>query len=565
MAMQNRRRDILHLLLVIGVLLLANVLAGRLYTRWDLTKEKRFTLTPATKELLRKIDKPVKVSVYLEGKDLPEGIRSLQKATREMLQDFRSLSGGKVSFVLVDIQQIKNEEKKEQLKNNLVNLGLFPTNLQVNAEQGYREQLIFPGLVMHSGEQEIAVTLLENQLSFGTQGSLNNSINFLEYKLAGALQKLQLKKSPLVAFDIGHGELNPEHLDELVQTLNSQQYSVAGTDISLGPLLASQIDILVFAKPTQPFSEADKFKIDQYIMQGGKVLWLVDGAIASLDSFGNRPSIFAVDMPLDITDLLFRYGVRINTDLVEDLYCNPIPIMEDQGGGAKPILFPWVFHPILVTKGNHPIVKNLDPVAVKFASSMDTVGARGIKKTVLLSTSSSSRAVLTPFEIFLEGAKTQPEPGLFNRQDIPLAVLLEGKFSSAFASRMNASYDTILAQSSLPFRPGSPENRMIVISDGDIAANETDANGNPLPLGYYKYTREVFANRDFVLNCIEYLLDNSGLLEARNRETKMRLLDKTKVNDQKMLWQIILLGGPLLLLGIFAVAYNTRRSRRFTS
>jgi ABC-2 type transport system permease protein len=561
----HRNRALLHLVLVLAGIIVFNILTSMVFVRWDLTKEKRYTLTPATKQLLKDLDSPVTVEVFLDGKELPAGIRSLQKATREILQDLRSVSNGKLNFVFVDINKIRDASKKENLQKNLAQLGLFPTNLQVSAEQGYREQLIYPGLVMRKDAVEIAVTILENQMSFGAQGSLDNSISLLEYKLAAALQKLHMKRPPLVVFSQGHGELKPVQLSDLVQTLGTQQYRMAVADLRESILPPDEVDVLVIAKPSRPFAEAEKFKIDQYVMHGGKVLWLLDGAIASLDSFGSSPSIFSVDMPLNLTDLLFRFGVRVNADLVQDLYCNPIPIMEDHGGGAKPILFPWVFHPILRSDNDHPIVRNLDPVAGKFASSIDTIRSAGIEKTILLSTSEYSRTVKMPFEIFLQGAKEKPEPSLFNKQDIPVAVLLEGKFPSGFSALMDDNYRGILSDAGLSFKSASDDNRMIVISDGDIAANELDASGNPLPLGYYKYTRETFANRDFLLNSIEYLLDNSGLLEARNRETRMRLLDKTKVGDQKTLWQIILLGGPLIVLGIFAVVYNGRRKRKYAA
>lgn len=561
----HRNRSLLHLLLVLLAVVAVNALASRLYLRWDLTREKRYTLTDATRQLLKGLDSPVTVEVFLEGKDLPAGIRSLQKATREMLQDFRSVSGGKVNFIFVDINRIRDTGKRENVQRNLAELGLFPTNLQVSAEQGYREQLIYPGLVMRKDSIEIAVTILENQMSFSAQGALDNSISLLEFKLASALQKLLMDRPPLVVFSQGHGELKPVQLSDLVQTLGAQQYRVAIADLQESILPPDEVDILVLAKPSRPFGEIEKFRIDQFIMHGGKVLWLLDGAIASLDSFGNRPSIFAVDMPLNLTDQLFRYGVRVNADLVQDLYCNPIPLLEDRGGGARPILFPWVFHPILLPYADHPIVKNMDPVAAKFASSIDTIRTPGIEKTILLATSEYSRTVRMPFEIFLAGAREKPEPALFNKQDVPAAVLLEGEFPSAFSALMNDNLRTVLAETGIAFRPKSSDNRMIVISDGDIAANELDASGNPMPLGYYKFSRETFANRDFLLNCIEYLMDNSGLLEARNRETRMRLLDKTKVEDQKAMWQILLIGGPLLLLGVFAVAYNGHRSRRFAA
>jgi ABC-2 type transport system permease protein len=560
----HRNRSLLYLLLVLVGILVVNVLASRLYVRWDLTKEKRYTLTPATKQLLKDLDQPVTVEVFLEGKDLPVGIRLLQRATREMLQDFRAISGGKVNFVFVDINRIRDAEKRNILQRNLFELGIEQIRWPTGDAQEYREVLIYPGLVMRMDSIELAVTIHEGQTGYFTQSALDRSISLIEYKLASALQKLAMERPPVVVFSQGHGELEPVFLSDFVQTLGGQKYRIAIADLKESILPPDVVDILILAKPSRPFGDAERFKIDQFIMHGGKVLWLLDGAIASLDSFGNRPSIFSVGMPLNLTDQLFRYGIRVNHDLVQDMYCNQIPMLEGQGSGIRTTFFDWVFHPIVYPANNHPIVKNMGSVALKFASSIDTIRVTGVDKTILLSTSKSSRTVNMPFEIFLAGARENPKPSLFNKKDIPVAVLLEGEFPSAFPI-MNDAMREILIDTDITFRRKSIENRMIIVSDGDIAANELNAQGSPLPLGFYKYTNKLFANRDFLLNSIEYLLDNSGLLEARNRETRMRLLDKTKVGDQKTLWQIILLGGPLFMLGIFAVVYNGRRKRKYAA
>jgi ABC-2 type transport system permease protein len=552
---------------VLAISLLAvlavNFASSFLYHRFDLTEEKRYTLTASTKKLLNGLDNTIDVEVYLTGKDLPAGIKILQNETRELLQEFRTNSKGKVTFHFFDISAIKNQQQREEFQTNLVKKGLKPTNLEVKTSSGYSEKLVFPGAMVKSNGKEIPVQILENQFSVGAQGSLNNSISFLEYKVANAIQKIERSHPPKIAFLQGHGELGIEPLQGFLETLASQSFQLDKIELDKDKLLNNNIDILIIAKPQDALNDYEKFLIDQYIMAGGKTMWLLDNVVCDLDSFKLAPSIVAVPRDLNLDDLLFRYGVRTEHNLVLDLYCNQIPIMESIGGSAQPKLFPWVFYPIAINKKNHPIVKNLDPVAFKFASSLDTLNNPEVKKTILLSTSTYSRLQPTPFQIFLEGAKQKPNPYLFNQKDIPLAVLLEGNFSSLFKNQYTADLQKLLAIQNVQFQPKSNANKMVVIADGDIASNDIDTKGVPLALGYDKYSRQLFANKDFLLNCVEYLIDDNNLIDARNREVKMRLLDKAKVLEQKTRWQLITFATPLILILIFGLIYNYRRKAKY--
>ncbi|HNM31747.1 MAG TPA: gliding motility-associated ABC transporter substrate-binding protein GldG, partial [Chitinophagales bacterium] len=487
----------------------------------------------------------------------------LQNETRELLQEFRNNSKGLVTFHFFDYNSIKNQKQREEFQMNLVKKGLRPTNLEVKSNSGYSEKLVFPGAVIKSNGREIPIQILENQFSSGAQGALNNSISLLEYKLANAIDKIIREHPPKVMFLQGQGELGVEPLQEFLKALAAQNFQLDKIELDKDKLLHNNIDVLVVAKPQKPFNEKEKFLIDQYVMNGGKVLWLLDNTIADLDSFKLAPSIVAVPRDLNIDDLLFRYGVRTDHNLVLDLYCNQIPIIESVGGNPQPKLFPWVFYPIAVSKNNHPIVKNLDPVAFKFTSSLDTLNNQSVKKTILLSSSNYARVQPTPFQIFLEGAKQKPNPYLFNQKNIPLAVLLEGNFTSLYKNQYTSDLQKLLEAQQITFKPKSNLNKMIVISDGDIASNDLEANGVPLALGYDKYTRQLYANKDFLLNSIEYLIDDNNLIDARNREVKMRLLDKAKVLEQKTKWQIITFSVPLILIAIFGFFYNQRRKRKY--
>lgn len=556
-------QSIKALAISLAIVFIVNLASSFLYHRFDLTEEKRYTLTSSTNKLLNGLDDNIEIEVYLTGKDLPAGIKILQNETRELLQEFRTNSKGKVTYHFFDINKIENQKQREDFQMELVKKGLRPTNLEVKSTSGFSEKLIFPGAVIKANGRQIPVQILENQFSAGAQGSLNNSVNFLEYKLANGIQKITMEHAPKVAFLQGHNELGIEPLQEFLKALSEQNFLINKMDLNEDKLLNNNIDVLIIAKPINAFKDYEKFLIDQYIMNGGKTMWLLDNIICDLDSFKLAPSIVAVPRDLNIDDQLFRYGVRTNHNLVLDLYCNQIPIIESVGGNPQTKLFPWVFYPIAVSKNNHPIVKNIDPVALKFCSSLDTLNNPNVRKTILLSTSSYSRMQPTPFQIFLEGAKQKPNANLFNLNNIPLAVLLEGNFQSLYKNQFTEDLQKALTAQNITFKPKSGTNKMIVISDGDIASNELDTKGVPLALGYDKYTRQMYANKDFLLNSVEYLIDENNLIAARNREIKMRLLDKAKVEESKTFWQVITFVIPLVILAIFGFVYSFLRKKKY--
>lgn len=552
--------------LAIGItgLFIILLISQKYNLRWDLTAEKRYTLTDASKNLLKNLNEEVSVTVYLEGNELPAGIKKIRNHTRDLLQDMRRVSNGKLLYSFVNINDIKDVKAKEALQKKLIEKGVLPVNLEVNSESGYSEKIIYPGAIIQQGDKELGLTILENQMIFGAQGALENSLNFLEYKVVNVIDKLQRNHVPSIAFLQGHGEVQVYLVSDFIETLGKQNYQVKKVEIGVDPLLDGKTDVLIVAKPTQPFSEEDKFIIDQYIMHGGKVLWLLDQVIADMDSFQIAPAIFSIPRTTNVSDLIFRYGARVNDDLVLDLYCAPVPIVEEIAGNPQPKLYPWVFYPMVRGDQNIPIVKNLDPVLLKFPSSIDTVKAEGIQKTVLLSTSQYSRTQTIPYQIFLEGARQKPQPALFNKKDIPLAILLEGPFKSHYAHRSTAPQRELLQKEGKEIlSQATSPTKMIVVGDGDVIVNETDPNGRPLPLGFYRITRETYANKDFLLNAVEYLMDQSGLIAARNRDISMRLLDKAKVQDQKSLWQFITVGLPVPLLLIFGWWFNRRRRKKF--
>ncbi|NNC94942.1 MAG: gliding motility-associated ABC transporter substrate-binding protein GldG [Chitinophagales bacterium] len=541
--------------LVVLLLIVVNVLSSKVYKRFDLTKEKRYSISNASKEVMKDLDDIVYVKVYLEG-EFPAGFVRLQNATRDLLNEMKAYAGSNLRYEFIDPLNVDNAEERKQIFDELTAKGLQPTNLQVKANDAYEERIIFPAALIYHKGREYPIQLLENQIGFSPDAALNNSVISLEYKFANAIQKLKRQKQPAIAFLEGHGELKGLQIADMVGTLRELKYDVSRINIKDQYKIPDRIDLAICAKPREAFSEKDLFILDQFVMRGGKMIWLFESVKAEMDSLRQKQMFIALNQELNLENLLFKYGVRINYDLIQNLeLVNPIPLIV----GNQTQLFPWFYFPLLISEGDHAISKNLDPVEGKFVSSIDTI-KNGIKKTVLLTSSNYSRAILTPARIHLGLLREKPSHELFNKKKLPVAVLLEGKFESFYKNYLDASFLQVIDTSdALDYREESDLNKMIVISDGDMIANEVRSNGSVYPLGYYKYTEQTFANKDFLINCIEYLLDDSGIIETRTKEIKLRLLDKVKVKEEKLMWQLLNVLLPLVILLIFGFAFNYRR------
>ncbi|MCW5907946.1 MAG: gliding motility-associated ABC transporter substrate-binding protein GldG [Chitinophagales bacterium] len=566
--MLNRSDALIRLGLVLVILVLANVVSHYAYFRWDLTAEKRYSISKPTKELVRKLNDVVIIKVYLGG-ELNAGFTRLKESTRNMLKEFQAYGGKNIEFEFIDPMAIENLEERKALITDLIQRGLAPTNLTTKSKTDTKQQLVFPGAMVVYGGREFPVNLLENQIGFSPQMVLNNSVILLEYKFANAIKKLTQYRPPRVGFIRGYGELNEAETTDIRQTLTILQYEVKDFDLVQNYYIPDRFDVIIIAKPQRAFDEKEKYKIDQYIMHGGKVLWLVDGTNATMDSLRvSYTGQFVQGTDYNLDDMLFKYGARINNDLVQDVNLNnPIPLVVGKMGNAPQTeMFPWYYFPLLVSDNNHAINKNLDPVAAFFASSIDTVKNPGVRKTILLHTSANAKAQLTPTRVHFGILQSKANPAYFNQPDIPVAVLLEGEFESVYKNRVSPEYlaasDTV---EHLKFREKSPESRMIVIADGDVMRSEIRSDSTAYPLGYYLYTKQTFANKDFILNCIEYLADNNGLLETRNKEVKLRMLNSVKVEEEKLQWQLLNIALPIGLVMLFGLGYGFFRKRKYAA
>jgi len=567
-----RKRNIVQLGLAIILIILINIISSFVFTRFDLTAERRYTLSNATKHILKKLDDIVFFKVYLEG-DLPPGFRRLSNETREMLNEFRAYSDN-IQYEFVDPSANPNTKERNDTYRLLAERGLLPTDLRTTKKGQSSQLIIFPGTIVTYKGREVPVQLLMTQLGQDPNKVLNNSIQTLEYNLASAIQKLTTTIRPRVAFIEGEGELSALETLDLQNTL-SEYYNVERIKInqkinslalrmktdSVNDQLINKFQTIIIAKPTKPFDEKDKFLIDQFIMRGGRVLWVIDPVFASMDSLGKYSSTMGIVNETNLTDQLYNYGVRLNNNLVLDLNAIQIVIKTGQIGNQPQLdYFPFYYFPLLVPYQRHPIVNGLNLVRTEFVSTLDTVPVPGVKSTYLLSTSPYSRIVNAPVYIDLEILKKEPDPAMYNIGPQPVAVLLEGIFTSAYLFRIPPELEQ---NKDLAYRNKSKPTKMIVIADGDVVKNQFEVSqGYPLPLGYDQWTRQSFGNKDFIMNAINYLCDDSGLITVRARELKLRLLDSSKVSSRRLFWQLLNIVVPVGLVLLFGfIKFRIRRMR----
>jgi ABC-2 type transport system permease protein len=563
-ATTGRSANITQFLLICGILLAMNVVASFVYTKFDLTQEKRYTLTEPTRQMLRSLEDRVYVRVLLEGQ-FPSGFKRLQESVRETLDDFRSETGY-IDYQFED-PSLGNIDEVNARRKALAEEGIQGVNLKVMDGSEMKQKLIFPVAIVNYGGRSMAVKLLENESpGFNNEEVLNNSVALLEYKLASAIKKIRSLNKPTVLFLKGHGELNNYQTADLRKSL-TPFYEVGNLTLdSVVQIKPEDCALLVIAKPRGSFTEKDKFKLDQFIMQGGRTMWLIDRLNAELDSMGLSGKYIPQDYPLNIEDMLFKYGVRIMPDIVLDMSSTKIPLKVGQLGNAPQMeLFKWFYFPAVTPDTEHAVAKNLDQVEFKFCSSMDTIDTRRaqIKKTTLLRSSQYSRVQFSPMELNFEILRYDPDPSKFDKGKQTLAVLLEGEFPSNYENRISEEMRAGLQSMGVQPLEKGKATKMIVVSDGDIAANYVRDTANWLQLGYNRFENKTYANKDFMLNCFEYLTDPNGIIEARAKEVRLRLLDQVRTREEQTFWQFINIGLPLLLVSLFVFGYWWLRKRRY--
>lgn len=550
--------DLLLLANGLVLLVLINVLASNYFFRLDLTEEKRFSIKDQTKEILRNLDDKVYVEVYLEG-ELNAGFRRLQKSIKETLEEFRIYSDDKVQFVFTDPSTAMSQKARNEFMQALMQKGIVPTNVVDSKDGQVTNKLIFPGAMISYDGFEKGVNLLKGGQEKTADEKINNSIESLEYELANAIYTMTNNDRKRIGFVTGHGELDSLEIASLNNAL-LESYSVVKVDLSKKKML-DRYDALIIAKPTRTYSESDKYKLDQYIMQGGKVMFLVDKLEASMDS-ASREGYFAFPYNINLDDQLFKYGIRLNLDLVQDGLTAKYPVITGEVDGKPQIkLMDWPFFPLINRYADHAITRNLDAVVTRFISTMDTVKAPGIKKTPLLFTSQYSRNLAAPVPININDVQKNLKKEDFTLSYLPVGYLLEGKFSSLYKNRFlpqGADQDS--------FRDQGEYSKLIVIADGDLARNDINPRtGQPQQLGFDQFTRYTFANQELLVNAVNYLVNGEGVIATRNKEVKIRPLDKEKIRTERTKWQVINLALPLIVLLLYGIVRSFLRKRKYAT
>ncbi len=569
-----KRSHWIELGVAVAIILSVNIIGKYLYGRIDLTSERRYTLSKSTKELLKKIDEPVLYRVYLEG-EFPADFKRLQNETKEMLNQFRAYNRN-INYEFVNPNSFDSKEEQTVFYQKLAGKGIQPTQIQVKSDGGVTTQVLIPAADVIYRGRETTVQLLQNQKYVSESDLLNNSIQNLEYSLSSAIRALAKGRKQSIGFLQGQGELNGGVLYDFQRSLE-EFYSLEYVEIDgqIQSLTAHRkrekdstysifnlYDLLIVAKPTQHFTDKDLFILDQYIMYGGKVLWLVDPLDADIDSLAERGMMMSTRLPLGLDEMLFTYGVRVNPNLLMDIRCRPIPMQVGMVGEKPQFRFvPWYYFPDIVPLSEHPIVRNLDIIKTDFVSSIDLID-NDIQKTVLLTTSEYTRVKNAPATVDLADAQAEPDRRMYNKSSLPVAVLLEGEFKSAWRNRLSPE---LTEQSAIGYKDISKPTKMIVISDGDIIRNRFNAEeGIAYPLGYDNYTQTFYANKDFLLNAVNYLVGDEGLMESRTRNIKLRKLDVMKVKEQRGRYQVINLVLPLALLAAAGGIIAYTRRKRYT-
>ena len=582
----NRRKNTVWWIGLIVGLFLINFIASKLHSRIDLTEEKRYSITKTTKALLHNLKNDVTINVFLKG-DLPSvEFRKLSNSTLDFLTTLRDNNPSRIHYRFIDPQD--EVETGRTWADSLKAIGAAPINVTVQVKAGQENKMAFPYALVQSGDNTELVNLFQNSKRDVSQKELNNAEALLEYQFAKTIDRIIEPSKTSVAYAIGNGEPTGPNTFSLVHTIDPQSvpkqyvnpqyfdpnaksnYQFGMFDLKAQKAIPPNVNVLLIVKPSLAFTEDEKLKVDQYLMRGGKVLCFIDELQAEQDSLSIKSQVVAYERNLNLQDILFNYGVRINPDLIMDLQCDFLPFAV--GGSANNPQYEflhWNYYPLFESRNNHDINKNLGLVAGRFVNSIDTIEVPGVKKTFLLQSSNNSRIISTPALISPNENRNAPQDVLFKKQDIPAAVLLEGNFTSFYKDRIGKTQKDSLQTIGGFKEESTNESKLIVVADGDIVLNDV-TQSRPLPMGMNLYTvgsqyEYQFANRDFLLNCLEYLTSKSSIIQTRNKEIVLRLLDTQKVESEKAKWQLINIVLPIILIIIFGVVYQQFRRYRFTS
>jgi gliding-associated putative ABC transporter substrate-binding component GldG len=556
----NKSQALKQLGIVFLAIIVINLISNFFFKRFDLTQDKRYTLSETTLNIIKDVEGPLYIEVYLEGNFPPE-FKRLQNETKQLLEEFTAYN----SNIIFNFKNpIEKEETRVEKMKEFYAKGMQPLSITVEDKGKQSQEVVFPWAQATYGDKFTKVALLKNLMGASTEQKVISSVQHLEFGFAEAINKISKEKQKKIAVIKGNGELQDAFIADFVRSTRESYYigtftldSVAKQPTQTLEAL-KKYDLAVIAKPTEAFTEEEKQVLDQYIMNGGKTLWLVDVVSADMDSLYNETgTILASQRELNLTDMFFKYGIRMNPLLIKDEYATPIKLATgNQGSETQMQEYTWKFAPFIYPTSTNPIVKNMEGIKFEFASPIEIL-KNDIKKTVLLSSSEYSKTIGTPSPISLDMVTEETTPEEYEGKGLlPVAVLMEGKFKSMYQNRV------------LPFKDNSfqatgKDNKMIVISDGDIIKNQLD-KGVPLELGFDKWTNQLYGNKEFLMNCVNYLLDDNGLINIRSKDVDLPLLNKEEVYKNYTMAQMITVGLPIVILAIFGFLFTFLRKRKYS-
>ena len=556
----NTNLNLKKLAITLVLLIVINLLGSQFFHRFDVTNDKRYTLSKTSLSIIKGVKEPLIIDVFLKGQ-FPGEFKKLQTETQQLLEEFKAYNSN-IVFQFVD--PLENESQQDSLIQAFQERGLTPINVTLDDKGKQTQEVVFPWAIATYQGRSVKVPLLKNMMGASTAEKVVSSVQHLEYAFANAFNTISNPKEKKIAIIKGNGELHELLIADFLKSIRENYFIGPFTldSVAKNPQKTlkelNKYDLAIIAKPTEKFTDEEKMVLDQFIIHGGKTLWLVDQVNMEMDSlYSDSGTTLAFPNDLNLNDLFFKYGVRINPDLVKDIMATPIALATGEKGSATQYTqFPWFYSPLIYPTIKHPIVSNLDGLKFEFASGIDTL-KNGIKKTVLLQSSSYSKRIGAPVEVKLEMVQERPEQSEFkNTGNIPVSVLLEGSFHSVYENR-------VLPFEDKSFKTKGKNNKMIVISDGDVIRNQLDKNYQPLELGYDKWTNKLYANKEFMLNCVNYLLDENGLINIRTKVVNLPLLDKQKVYDNYSTAQMLTIGLPLLLLSVFGIVFTFLRRTKY--
>lgn len=557
------KNSLKKILFTFGIIVMLNLAGHFVFKRFDLTADKRYTLSQTSLNIVADVKEPLYIDVFLEG-DFPGEFKKLQTETQQLLEEYKSQNS---NIIFQFVNPLENEEEKDSIMQSFVQRGLTPVNVTVNDKGQQTQEVVFPWAIATCGNRSVKVPLLKNMLGASTAEKVVSSVQHLEYAFANAINTVSKAKQKKVVIINGNGELEDRYIADFIKTVRDNYFIAPFTldSVSKTPVQTlehlKKYDLAIIAKPTEAFSDQEKQVLDQYLVNGGKTIWLVDQVNMEIDSLYNETGTnLAFPRDLNLNDMFFKYGIRIRPDLIKDLVATPI-ILEtgEPGSGTQKVQLPWYLSPMIYPSQdtNNPIVTNLDGIKFQFTSPIEPL-KNEIKKTILLQSSQYSKLIGAPFEVSLRMASEELGPRDFiGSGNYPVAVLLEGKFHSVYENR-------ILPFKDARFKTIGKYSKMIVISDGDVIKNQLDKNGREVELGLDQRTGILYANKDFMMNCVNYLLDDNGLINIRSKEVNLPILDKEKVYASYTQSQVITVAVPIVILLLFGVVFTFLRKRKYS-